>query len=184
MQVIYLTDSQTFFMDILAWLLIHLTIGFSVSRIPVNWFNPKHWLYQTYSWEKRGEFYQKWFKVRAWKKYIPSGGSLYPDTFSLQQIKQVNLDYLERWLKECCRAEFCHWLMILPGFLFFLWNSIQIAWLMVFYAFLNNFFPIVLQRFNRPRIRNLIEYARKHPGLLQSAGENREQKEAYSHSYC
>jgi hypothetical protein len=40
--------------------------------------------------------------------------------------------------------------------LFFLWNSIKGGWWMVAYAIANNLVPIILQRFNRPRMRKLI----------------------------
>jgi glycosyl-4,4'-diaponeurosporenoate acyltransferase len=46
--------------------------------------------------------------------------------------------------------------MIVPGFFFFLWNDVILGWLMVAYAFLNNLPFIIVQRFNRPRIRKLI----------------------------
>ena len=113
-------------------------------------------LYRTYFWEKGGEIYQRIFRVRAWKDHLPSGGSLYPNNFSIKTLRSMKVEYLERWLRESCRAEFCHWIMILPGFLFFLWNSVEMAWGMVFYAVLNNVFPIVLQRFNRPRMRRML----------------------------
>jgi len=46
--------------------------------------------------------------------------------------------------------------MILPGFLFFLWNSVEAGMWMVAYAFLNNLIPIVMQRYNRPRVNRLL----------------------------
>ncbi len=68
------------------------------------------------------------------------------------------LAYLESWLKESVRAEICHWAMIIPCFLFFLWNNFALGLGMVAYAFLNNMFPIIVQRYNRPRMRKLLAH--------------------------
>jgi len=51
--------------------------------------------------------------------------------------------------------------MIIPGFLFFLWNSEALAWVNVVYAFLNNLVPIIMQRFNRPRMHNMLAHLEK-----------------------
>lgn len=186
MQIIYLTPKETFFVDIFAWILIHLSVGFCCSRIPVSRFNPqKHW-YLTQSWEKDGEVYERIFHVRVWKKFVPSGGKLYPNTFSLQKLSTFRPEYLELWLKESCRAEFCHWVMMVPGFLFFLWNTVEVGWWMVVYAVVNNIFPIVMQRFNRPRVRRLISRVQRiplNPANLQPVLVYEHEKEVLN-SYC
>ena len=100
--------------------------------------------------------YEKLFKVRSWKHLIPNGSALYKGSFSIKNLPENSPVYLRRWLKESVRSEICHYLMIVPGFFFFLWNSVTVSWIMVGYAFLNNLVPIVLQRFNRPRMRKLL----------------------------
>jgi glycosyl-4,4'-diaponeurosporenoate acyltransferase len=177
MQVIYLSIQDTVLVDIFAWIFIHFSIGYWCSRIPVSKFNPQKWFYLTRPWEKGGEIYERFFHVRSWKKYIPAGGKLYSDTFSLQKLSSFKKDYLELWLKESCRAEFCHWIMVLPGFLFFFWNSTRGGCLMMIYAVLNNLFPIVLQRFNRPRIRRLMS----HLNTQLPTQENHKNKEEKSY---
>ena len=158
MRFIFLPSIITVIVDIVAWMAIHLAIGFTCSQIPHSWFNPQQWLYKTFPWENNGEIYQRFFKVRSWKHHIPAGGSIYPNYFSIQKLHSYDQAYLERWLKESCRSELCHWLMIPPGFLFFLWNTILVGWCMVAYALLNNLVPIIMQRFNRPRIRHIIAH--------------------------
>lgn len=161
MQIFFFDPIQTLLIDVIAWVIFHLTIGYLCSRIPVDRLNPNQWLFQTFPWEKGGKIYDQIFHVRAWKHLIPNGSALYKGTFSIKHLASSNLEYLERWLKESVRAELCHWIMIVPGFLFFLWNSIGVGWAMVAYAILNNLIPIVMQRYNRPRIRRLIEKARR-----------------------
>ena len=176
MQVIFLSLPETIFVDVLSWILIHFSLGYWCSRIPVSKFDPQKNLYLTHAWEKCGEVYERIFHVRSWKKFIPAGGKLYPNTFSLQKLSTFTKDYLELWLKESCRAEFCHWMMVFPGFLFFFWNSTRGGLLMLAYAVLNNLFPIVMQRFNRPRIRRLIERLNDSK-TLSTSNRNRSLKE-------
>jgi glycosyl-4,4'-diaponeurosporenoate acyltransferase len=159
MQILFLNPLATFVLDVIAWVFLHLGIGYCSSRIPVERFDIDKPFYKTRPWEKGGKIYQQLFHVRAWKRLIPPGSKLYRDAFSLQKLPNMDPAYLKLWLQESIRAEFCHWMMIWPGFVFFLWNSTLGGWLMVAYAALNNFFPIVAQRFNRPRVRHYLELA-------------------------
>ena len=156
MQIIFLDAMETLFLDIGAWVVFHLSIGFLSSKIPLKWLNPEHKFFQTFPWEKGGKIYDQIFHVKAWKRIIPNGSALYKNAFSIRRLPTLDADYLNLWLKESVRSEICHWIMILPGFLFFLWNNVLVGWLMVAYAFLNNLIPIILQRFNRPRMRKLL----------------------------
>jgi len=151
-----ITIENNLLANILVWAAFHLSIGFISSRLPVSWFDPDQLLYRVRRWEKGGKIYQRLCRVRAWKALVPAGSALYPGAFSIQRLPDTSAAYLSRWVQESCRAELCHWLMILPGFLFFFWNSAWFAWLMLAYAVLNNLPLIALQRFNRPRVRRLL----------------------------
>ena len=87
---------------------------------------------------------------------IPSGAALYRGAYEIKHITEYSVENVRLWVKESCRSEFCHIVMILPGFLFFLWNSVEAGMWMVAYAFLNNLIPIVMQRYNRPRVNRLL----------------------------
>jgi len=183
MQILFLDTLQTILLDIIVWLIIHLNLGYFSSRIPLEWLNPNQLLFHSFSWEKGGTLYQRIFHVRSWKHLIPDGSRLHPGAFSIKNLQAYTPAYLERWLKESARAEVCHWLMILPGFLFFLWNGVIFGWIMVAYAFLNNLVPIILQRYNRPRIRELLAHLeRKTPQQGSILVSYAPQKEI-SHSY-
>ena len=73
MRFIFLPSIITVIVDIVAWMAIHLAIGFTCSQIPHSWFNPQQWLYKTFPWENNGEIYQRFFKVRSWNHHIPAG---------------------------------------------------------------------------------------------------------------
>jgi len=158
MRVLYLDIRCTIILDVLAWVLFHLGIGYLSSRIPHDHFDPNKRFYKSFSWEKGGKIYEKFFRVRTWKKLIPDGSALYPNTFSIRRLPTYKVEYLRRWLVESCRAEFCHWMMMIPGAFFFLWNGVSTNVLMIMYAILNNIVPIVAQRYNRPRMRRMLEH--------------------------
>lgn len=171
MQVFFWSPLTTFFIDVILWIIIHFGIGYVCSTIPIQKINADQHFYQTHQWEKEGFIYQHLFKVRAWKKYIPQGSKLYRNSYSLQHINSFDIAYLERWLKESVRAEFCHWIMIIPGF-FFLWNTLTGSIAILIYAFLTNLIPIILQRYNRPRIRQLLELVKNKQELYKTKESN------------
>ena len=181
-QTFFFDPLETLVVDIFAWFWIHLGIGYLSSRIPLRWINSERKFFHAYGWEKEGQIYERLFHVRSWKHLIPNGSAVYRGAFSIRNLKTMDIAYLERWLKESVRAEICHWAMIFPGFLFFLWNNVVMGWLMVIYAFLNNAVPIIMQRFNRPRMRKLlVQLKRQH----EQKGEKTfyVQQPALSHTY-
>ena len=157
MQVIFLSDTKTILLDILSWIIFHLSIGFWSSTIRIERFNPSYWPFKLFDWENGGEIYNKIFKVKKWKKYIPSGAMLYKGAYEVKHLQEVTVESLKVWIRESCRSEFCHIIMIFPGFLFFLWNSADVGWWMVIYAISNNLIPIVMQRYNRPRAQRYLK---------------------------
>ncbi|NMB54960.1 MAG: glycosyl-4,4'-diaponeurosporenoate acyltransferase [Leptolinea sp.] len=183
MRIFFLSEMSTLFVDIFAWVCFHLGIGYTCSRIPVSFFDPDQPLYLTKTWEKGGEIYEKIFHVRSWKKWIPSGARVYSGAFEIKNLPTYTFEYLDRWLKESCRAEFCHWIMIFPGFLFFLWNSVEAAWWMMAYAVANNMVPIIMQRYNRPRVRRMLEHLQKNSSSRMEHMIKLDAQEALSHSY-
>ncbi len=156
LQVFFLNPMQTILVNVVAWVIIQLSIGYLSSRIPLDQLDPNAWFFQSFAWEQDGEIYQSLFHVRAWKRLIPNGSALYRGAFSIKNLTSGDRTYLERWLKESVRAEICHWRMIVPCVFFFLWNSVTGGWVNVAYALVSNLMPIVLQRYNRPRMRKLL----------------------------
>jgi len=155
-RIFFWSPIVTIIADILIWACFHLSIGYWSSRLPIDMFDYDSWSYTSKKWEQNGEIYQKLFKVKNWKRYVPSGASLYKNAYEIKHLSDFSVEGVKTWLKESCRSEFCHRIMILPGFLFFLWNKAIVGWLMIAYAFLNNIVPIIMQRYNRPRMRKLL----------------------------
>ena len=182
MRLLFLDTIETVILDVIAWALFHLGIGYYSSTISPERFNPDNRMYQPRKWEKEGGIYDKIFKVRSWKKLIPNGSALYSSGYSIKNLRSSQIGELDRWLRESCRAEFCHWMMIIPGFFFFLWNSVEAGWAMVMYAIINNLIPILMQRYNRPRARKLITLVRKRTEY--ETGRMTSQDEIYLNPLC
>jgi hypothetical protein len=97
-----------------------------------------------------------------YEKMVRNYPSWYRLAYEIKHLTNLSADNVRFWLKEICRSEFCHFAMILPGFSFFLWNGVEVGGWMLVYAILNNLVPIVMQRYNRPRVfRVLAQLERK-----------------------
>lgn len=155
MPLLYLSTFWLIFMDALAWAAIHIGVGYFAARMSDRRFNSQGFLFKERAWEQNGEIYEKLFKVARWKSWLPSGGKFF-GIFSINSFRSAARDYMQKWLVESCRAEFTHWIAMLPALLFFLWNPFN-AWIInIIYAIFANMPCIISQRYNRPRVMKLL----------------------------
>jgi glycosyl-4,4'-diaponeurosporenoate acyltransferase len=157
MRLFYLPTFWTVVIDFIAWFIIHLGVVFVLVRIPTEYFNPGHWLYRGRKWEKDGNIYIKIFKVKKWKERLPDGarfarGRIFPK----KRLERRTEEYCRLFLRETCRAELTHWILILFAFPFFLWNKPGVGFFMIFYALAENLPLIIAQRYNRCRLRRIL----------------------------
>lgn len=151
MSLIHLPTFYLIIVNTFAWLIVHFGVAYFSSRIEVIKFNPHSILFKTRSWELNGMIYQSVFRVRRWKRLLPSGGKIF-GLFSINEFHSSTQNYVRKWIAESCRAEFTHWIAILPVFFFILWNPIE-AWIInIVYALCANIPCIISQRYNRPRV--------------------------------
>jgi glycosyl-4,4'-diaponeurosporenoate acyltransferase len=183
MRLVFLSSEQTLVLDIIAWVIFQISIGFATSRIPVTAFDPQRKWYQSKNWEKGGEIYQKIFRVKDWKGIIPSGAALYKGAYEIKHMAAFTVQNVSTWIRESCRSEFCHWVMMIPGVFFFMWNSTTGGWLNLAYAVANNLVPIIMQRYNRPRVRKLLAELEKRTNLTGEPPVIHAVQTNYSHSY-
>ena len=157
MRLIHLPTFWTIFLDILAWGIIQTMVGWLGMHLPKALIQPSRFLFQTFVWEKDGRIYQALFMVKSWKGNLPYGGSLFQSRFTMRTLGEVSVNHIDRWILETCRSELTHWLAILPAALFFFWNETWVGWVMVIYALIFNLPLIVVQRYNRPRLRKMLK---------------------------
>lgn len=155
MPVIELPIGWIIVLDAAAWAFFHLTISFAAVRIPSAWFiDHSHWFW-TLPFEQDGRLWQRLFRVKQWKQLIPDGTMFIRSGYDKSKLHGTDASSLDRFIIESRRAEFTHWLSILPAALFFLWNPVWAGWLNVAYAVLFNGPIIIAQRYNRPRLERL-----------------------------
>ncbi|KZE37292.1 glycosyl-4,4'-diaponeurosporenoate acyltransferase [Bhargavaea cecembensis] len=157
MQVIELPMIWTIVADIAVWALFHLAISYALYRLPLRLFEKETALTRIRSLEQNGRIWQRLSRVRQWKDRLPDGDSVIGRGFPKKRLGNGSKDYLRQFAAESRRAEWTHWLLIPPAFLFFLWNPPWAGWVMVAYALAANLPFILIQRFNRPRLLRLSD---------------------------
>ena len=138
------------------WVLIYVALGNLSQRVPDSMLSDRRWLFRTRRWEREGASYQKVFRVKSWKSMLPSGATLFRGAVSLSRVLSHDCGYLNEWKRESCRAELTHWLAILAGPLFFLWNPPAGDALNAAFAVAFNLPCVLVQRYNRPRLLAIL----------------------------
>lgn len=157
-------------MDILGWLVIHLGMSYICVKIPISFFKRDLWWFRIRNWEYRGRIYKRVFKVKKWRDIVPDCGGLFKGGFPKKNLESSDPQYLKTFFYETKRAELTHLLTILPAPIFFLWNIWWVGIIMIVYALIANIPCILLQRYNRARLSNLIFKIKiwKHPTITKS----------------
>ena len=154
--LIDLPSAPTILLDIAVWLIIHVGVSYLMTHIPLNSFDARSWLYKQRKWEKDGKIYVRICRLRKWKKRLPDGAALFRKGFKKKELKGVGNEYLDNFIKETCRAELTHWIMVVISPLFFMWNLWYVGIVMIVYAILVNLPCIMTQRYNRIRLKRVF----------------------------
>ncbi|HAL74743.1 MAG TPA: hypothetical protein DCM45_06605 [Clostridiales bacterium] len=152
MQIVDLPAGWTVVLIVILWPSLQMLAGGLSRRLPDRLFNHQSSFYRSQPWEKDGKIYQTWFKIRCWKPLLPDGGAIIPGGYSKKHLTDYSSANLDKFLHESCRAEFSHWIAIMPFWLFGLIGPPVIIVFMLIYALAVNTPCIMAQRFNRPRI--------------------------------
>ena len=134
-------------------------IIFLLGRVfPKKWVKPKSFPFKSFAFEKEGKIYEK-IGIRKWKTKWPDASLLLHKIMPKRlPKKRLDGDKKEKaviLLKESCLAESVHALAIIAGLF-----SLKICknWLGILlnaiYTFIN-IPPILIQRYNRPRLQRL-----------------------------
>jgi hypothetical protein len=98
MQIIFLEPTETYILDIVAWIIFHLGIGYSSTKIPLIKLDPDHMFFKTATWEKEGMIYDQVF-------HIAPGNALYLMARSYTRVLFLS-KILQRWISLTCSAGF------------------------------------------------------------------------------
>ena len=157
MQILFLPKIYAIALCFLLWAVIQTLISYLCLKVPDRYFNTERFPFAPFGFEQKGAFYRKWLLVHKWKKYLPDGGALMGVEFRKKNLEHVTQDNLQRFLLESCRAEMTHVIAILPFWIFGFIAPPEVIWMMLIYAVAVNLPCIIAQRYNRPRIRILME---------------------------
>ena len=156
MQVIFLPPVWTVLLVCVLWPVLQMAAAEISRLLPDLYFNHELSIYRCRAWERQGAIYNAWFKIRHWKHLLPDGGAIVPGGYAKKHLTDYSPGNLHKFLNESCRAEFSHWLAILPFWIFGLIGPPVIMVYMLVYALIINVPCIMAQRFNRPRIAKLL----------------------------
>ena len=153
--IFHLATPVTIIIDIVAWFIIHMSVSYIMSRQPLASFKLDSWLYRQRNWEKNGRIYERLFRLKSWKKKLPDGAAVFKNGFEKKRLKETSQRYLLDFISETCRAELTHWIVLLFGFIFLIWNIWWVGIVMIIYATIVNMPCIITQRYNRIKLRRI-----------------------------
>lgn len=124
--------------------------------LPRKLFKSDGLFFRSYFWEKDGSVYEK-LGVRRWKDKLPDMSRLFKNTMVPKRFENgFCVKGAEDLVKETCVAESVHCGLALFGFLcVFIWRGIGGKLVWASYALANLPF-IIVQRYNRPRLKKTI----------------------------
>ena len=157
MRVIYLTEIWTILLCFPLWALFQVGATVLCLNLPGRFFSPDAFFYRTHRFERDGRLYKKIFRVHRWKHLLPDGGKvLNKKGFKKDRLKDFSEDNLKLFLMESARGEMTHWLCIFPFWIFWFFTPPMVPWMMLAYALISNIPCIIVQRYNRPRIKHFL----------------------------
>jgi glycosyl-4,4'-diaponeurosporenoate acyltransferase len=158
--LVQLSPGVTVLVDVVAWLVVHLSVAWAVTQLDAGRFDPRAWLFRERALERGGQLYQRLFRIEAWKRLLPDGARLFRRGFRKKHLGARGPAYLARFRVETCRSELAHWVVVACAPLFFLWNSPGVGAIMIAYALLANLPCILTQRYNRCRLARILAAGR------------------------
>lgn len=142
------------------WLLASLLVGLLANRLPPRWLqdhaSPQPW--------PRGAASAG---IHRWKRWIPDAGPALPGGIAKAQLVERDPASLQRLLIETRRAELVHWLLWAAAPLTALWLPPAAALVNLLFATAANLPCVLLQRFNRQRVRRCLSRAQTRPQATQ-----------------
>ena len=141
--------------DAAVWAAWGTAAGYVAARTPDVRFAHDTWLTRIRVWERDGRTWER-LGVRRWKAVVPELGALFGGR-SKRRLPSRNRDGLARLALETRRAEAVHWVVPLALGVMPIWSPAWVTAVMAAYALAANAPCIVIQRYNRARVRRSFE---------------------------
>lgn len=148
------------------WLLYLLSLTvviYVIGRIfPRKWIKEDKFPFRSFGFEKEGKIYDK-IKIKKWKAKWPDASRIIHKIIPIIPVKRFDDKSPEKvkvLLEESCVAETTHVVAFVFGFFaLFFWMSVLGVILTILYE-LVNIPPILIQRYNRPRLMRALRFAK------------------------
>jgi hypothetical protein len=144
-------------LNLIVFILISILLTFICEKVPNRIYDYKKWMFRERKWERGGRIYEYLFRVKLWKGRLPDISDFLKWRFSKKHLAELNGQYLYIFITESCRAEFTHWMIILSTTLFGFWADTLNVFAIFLTACVLNLPYIIIQRYNRPRLLNLLK---------------------------
>jgi len=131
-------------------------VGRLISKLDPD---PDGYLFRSRAWELEGRIYEK-LHIRNWQARIPDV-SKYLGRWMPQKKLQIGFtaETVRTMIRETCTAEVIHNLLNIAGlYLLNLWSGIGGIVMYLIYVIFGNIPFILVQRYNRPRLKNLLTH--------------------------
>jgi glycosyl-4,4'-diaponeurosporenoate acyltransferase len=178
--VVELSYGVAVLVDCVVWAAASTAVGLTANRLADERFAEDGWLLRIRPWERDGRVYADRLRIKAWKGHLPEAGHWFAGGFDKKHLGRGERGHLEQFVVETRRAEWTHWVLLLVSPLFLLWNPWWLGLVMIAYAIVANGPCILIQRYNRCRLRRVLARAERRPApgrapdLPRRVGENRE----------
>lgn len=157
MRILFLNDTLTILLCFIIWPILQLVAMKITFVIPDSYYREDNFLFKERKWENRGRIYERVFKIKKWKKLLPDGAAFVKQAYEKKNLKDNSKANLEKFLMETARAELTHILGMLPFWLFGLIAPPKVIIYMFVYAVVANVPCILLQRYNRIRLKRVLK---------------------------
>ncbi|MFN9631539.1 MAG: hypothetical protein ACK59A_15130 [Cyanobacteriota bacterium] len=138
------------------WLLASLVVGLLANRLPPRWLASDHPWGRFASTRGRTGSAATPPGIRIWMHWIPDAGGALPGGVSKASLVRRDPTALRLLLAETRRAELVHWVLWPAGLLTALWLPPAGVLVNMVFATLFNLPCVLLQRFNRGRLRRCL----------------------------
>lgn len=138
------------------WVLGALLVGALANQLPLGWLSSPlgnapperatRWL----------AIYEQRLGIRSWKRWIPDAGHALPGGIRKASLVRRDPAALQRLVAETRRAEWVHWLLWPLWLLTLLWLPAGGVVVNLLFATVFNLPCLLLQRYNRLRLRLLL----------------------------
>ncbi len=125
--------------------------------LPKKVFNPFLKIYNVGKNERK--FYER-IGIRKWKDRIPEAGQLFANFAKTEIADTNNNEYVYKFMSETIYAEIMHWLSALFSFLIIFIDlrlALTVGLPLVIGNMILNLMPVLVQRYNRPKLMVLYE---------------------------